>query len=74
MPKLPRDLSGRRVIRALERADFRFARRVGSHCFLERWRDGAVVSVPDHRHIAPGTLRGIIREAGLTVQEFVDLL
>ena len=34
----------------------------------------ASLSIPDHRELAPGTLRKLIRQSGLTVQEFVELL
>jgi predicted RNA binding protein YcfA (HicA-like mRNA interferase family) len=72
MPRLPRDLSGYEVRKAFERVGFRFVRRRGSHCILERGED--VLSVPDHRVVKPGTLRQLIRDAGLTVSEFRALL
>jgi predicted RNA binding protein YcfA (HicA-like mRNA interferase family) len=69
--KLPTDLSGRRARAALERAGFVFVRQKGSHMILRR---GSIwVVVPDHRTVKPGTLRGIA-DAGLSVDEFVDLL
>jgi len=71
LARLPQ-ASGRDCRRALERVGFVFRRQSGSHMILSR--DGQMVSVPDHRTLAPGTLRAIIREAGLTVAEFVDLL
>ena len=69
--RLPQ-VSGHDCRRVLERVGFVFRRQSGSHMILSR--DGQMVSVPDHRTLAPGTLRAIIREAGLTVAEFVDLL
>lgn len=49
-------------------------RQKGSHMIL-RWSSPAAwVVVPDHRQVKPGTLRGIIADAGFTVDEFVDLL
>jgi predicted RNA binding protein YcfA (HicA-like mRNA interferase family) len=74
MAKLPSDLSGRHVRRAPERAGFVFRRQTGSHMVL--WRDdppGRVV-VPDHKRVRAGTLRAIIAEAGLSVDEFSRLL
>ena len=72
MAKLPTGLSGRRVSAALERAGFVFVRQKGSHMILH---SGSVwVVVPDHRTVKPGTLRGIIADAGLTVDEFIGLL
>lgn len=75
MPKLP-VVNGREVIRALERAGFLLYRRVGSHVSL--WnpdtRRGATVTDHGSKDLPPGTLRGIIRDAGLTVEEFRRLL
>ena len=73
MTKLP-VISGRDCIKALERANFYFKRQEGSHIILRRESPFAQVVVPDHRELDRGTLRGIIRQAGLTVQEFARLL
>jgi predicted RNA binding protein YcfA (HicA-like mRNA interferase family) len=74
MPKLP-NLSGSKCAAALEKAGFRQVRRARStHFYMRRDDPFAVVSVPDHRELDKGTLRAIIREAGLTVDEFVKLL
>ena len=72
--KLPTDLSGRDVRAALERAGFLFRRQKGSHMVLRRDEPFARVIVPDHRQIRPGTLRRIVTDAGLTVDQFVQLL
>jgi predicted RNA binding protein YcfA (HicA-like mRNA interferase family) len=72
--KLPTDLSGRKVRAALERAGFTFVRQKGSHMILRRTNPAAWVVVPDHREVKPGTLRGIIADAGFTFEEFVKLL
>ena len=74
MAKLPTDLSGRTVRAALERAGFVFARQRGSHMILRRGDPPAWVVVPDHRRVKLGTLRGIIADAGITVEEFIALL
>ena len=67
-------ISGRECIRALERAGFRIARQTGSHVIVRRDDPFAQVSVPDHKTLDRGTLRGVIRLAGLSVDEFVRLL
>jgi predicted RNA binding protein YcfA (HicA-like mRNA interferase family) len=70
-------VNGRRVIQALTRAGFVVDRIVGSHHVLAFPGDPRrAVSVPVHsgRDLKLGTLRGIIRQAGLTVEEFVALL
>ena len=69
MPELPR-VSGREAIRAFERLEFRQVRQKGSHVVLRRGPKGCVV--PLHHSLATGTLRGAIRQAGITVEEFVD--
>ncbi len=73
MSKLPR-LSGRDCIKALEKAGFQFKRQEGSHVILRRNDPFAQVVVPDHKELDRGTLRAIIRQAGMSVEEFVRLL
>lgn len=74
MGKLPRDLSGRKVISALQRAGFVSRRQRGSHIVMRREIPFAQVTVPDHRSIDPGTLDVILEGAGLSLQEFLELL
>ncbi len=73
MPKLPA-VSGRDVVNALSQIGFEFKRQVGSHMILKRQSDGKRISVPNHGELPRGTLRAIIRQAGLTVDEFQNLL
>jgi predicted RNA binding protein YcfA (HicA-like mRNA interferase family) len=74
MPKLPTDLSGREVRTALERIGFVFRRQRGSHMILRRDDPYARVVVPDHKRVRIGTLRRILSEAGLSVEEFLELI
>ena len=74
MPPLPTQLSGREARRALERAGFVFRRQSGSHMLLRRDRPYARVVIPDHKELRQGTLRRIIADAGLTVDEFFEFL
>ena len=71
MPQLP-VLSGREVVRVLEGHGWQVARQRGSHIILVRAGSQTTLSVPDHKEVAKGTLRSLIRLAGLTVQEFLD--
>lgn len=73
MSALPR-ISGREVVRALKKIGYEQDRQRGSHMIL-RQTDSPHrrVTVPDHKEIAKGTLRAIIREVGLTVDEFKAL-
>jgi predicted RNA binding protein YcfA (HicA-like mRNA interferase family) len=72
MPPLP-TLSGRDVVKAFTKAGWQMVRQRGSHMILVKEGHTATLSVPDHREIAKGTLRSLIRSSGLTVEEFVGL-
>jgi predicted RNA binding protein YcfA (HicA-like mRNA interferase family) len=71
--KLPR-ISGRQCMTALLRAGFIFKRQEGSHMILRREQPFAQVSVPDHKELDKGTLRSILRYAGISVDQFLALL
>jgi predicted RNA binding protein YcfA (HicA-like mRNA interferase family) len=73
MPSLP-GLSGRDVVKAFARDGWELARQRGSHIILVKPGQMATLSVPDHREIAKGTLRSLIRSSGLTIEEFTALL
>lgn len=74
MPPLPR-VSGREIVRAFERGGWRLDRVEGSHHVLMA-PDGRRTTVPVHRNVTlpVGTIGRIIREAEVTVQEFIALL
>ncbi|MBW2065464.1 MAG: type II toxin-antitoxin system HicA family toxin [Deltaproteobacteria bacterium] len=74
MSTLPRT-SGRDVVIALSKIGYERDRQKGSHIVLRQasYPHRRVV-VPDHREVAKGTLRKILRQAGLTVEEFKELL
>jgi predicted RNA binding protein YcfA (HicA-like mRNA interferase family) len=71
--KLP-VVSARDCIRVLQKAGFEVIRQTGSHITMARKDPSAKVIVPSHKEIAPGTLRNILRQADMTVDEFVKLL
>ncbi len=73
MPRLPR-VSGRQAVAAFERAGFQRRRQRGSHIVLGRPGHPQTLSVPDHRQLGAGLLRDLIRKAGLTVEQFIELL
>jgi len=68
-------VSGREVVKALDKIGYVLDHQRGSHMIL-RQQDPPHrrLTVPDHKEVAKGTLRAIIRQAGLTVDEFRDLL
>ena len=74
MSEAPR-ISGREVVKALKKIGYEQDRQKDSHIVLrQKASPHRRVTVPDHKEVAKGTLRAIIREAGLTVDEFKDLL
>jgi predicted RNA binding protein YcfA (HicA-like mRNA interferase family) len=73
MPKLP-VLSGTQVVNAFQNLGWSIARQRSSHIILVRDDEIASLSVPDHDEVAKGTLRSLIRQAGITVDEFVAAL
>ncbi|HOC57330.1 MAG TPA: type II toxin-antitoxin system HicA family toxin [Verrucomicrobiota bacterium] len=70
--KLPRDISGFEAAKALRRLGFVEIRQTGSHCILRR--QNRTVVVPQHKPLKPGTLKGIIEQAALTLEQFVKAL
>jgi predicted RNA binding protein YcfA (HicA-like mRNA interferase family) len=71
MPKLP-SVSGAEAVKALVRLGFVLRRQKGSHAILRRGSQGCVV--PMHREINQGTLRGVLKQAGVTDEEFKENL
>ena len=74
MTKLPRGLSGKEVVKALQRAGFCIRRQKGSHIVLRRDTPFAQVVVPDHGSVDTGTLGNILDGAGLSTDEFIKLI
>ncbi len=72
MSKLPR-MSGEEYINALLKANF-FKRQEGSHTIMRRDDPFSQLVVPNHKELDSGTLRSIIRQNGLLVDEFINLL
>lgn len=69
MPELPR-ISGDEAIKVFVRLGFYEARQKGSHVVMRRNDKGCVI--PRHKELALGTLRSAIKQAGFTVEEFVE--
>jgi predicted RNA binding protein YcfA (HicA-like mRNA interferase family) len=67
-------LSGRDVARILERMGWEIARQRGGHLILVKSGHPATLSVPDHAEVARGTLRALIRRAGVTADDFLRLI
>ena len=73
MSKLP-SISGNNCVKALQKVGFYLKRRESSHVILRRDNPFAQVVVPDHQELAKGTLRAILRDVDLSVEEFIRLL
>ena len=75
MPKLP-VLSGKDIIKVLSKIGFEHVRTKGSHAILNKQTEKGKITVPVplHPELAKGTLKSIIKEAGLTLDEFLELL
>ena len=73
MPKLPR-ISSREAIRSLERLGFDQVRQTGSHVVMKKETEDGEIGcvVPVHRELKVGTLSGILKQAQVTVEEFID--
>jgi predicted RNA binding protein YcfA (HicA-like mRNA interferase family) len=72
--KLPRGLSGQKVIKTLGKAGFYVKRHKGSHIVLRRDNPFAQVVVPGHKSLDTGTLASILDGAELSIEEFMALL
>ena len=68
-------ISGREAVQALQKVGYEIDHQTGSHIILRHINSPhRRLSVPDHKTLAKGTLRALIRQAGLTVEEFNELL
>ena len=72
MIKLPRDLPAKKIISALERSGFAVDRVTGSHYILKK--ESLRVVVPYHKNVRVGTLKSILNQAGISIEEFQKLL
>ena len=68
------NISGKDAAKAFERAGWKPLGQVGSHLVLVKAGSRANLSVPQHKELAPGTLRALIRASGMDVEEFLGLL
>ncbi|MBI5561079.1 MAG: type II toxin-antitoxin system HicA family toxin [Deltaproteobacteria bacterium] len=73
MSGLP-SIGSRECVKALERAGFHFKRQEGSHIIMRRDNPFAQTVVPTRKTLPKGTLRSIIRQSGLTLDDFLKLL
>ncbi len=68
------NVSGKEAARAFAKAGWQTIGQVGSHLVMSKLGERANLSVPQHKELSVGTLRALIRAAGLSVDEFLGLL
>ncbi len=68
------NIAGKAAIKAFERAGWQVRGQVGSHVMMTKAGERANLTVPQHKELSVGTLRKLIRAAGLTVDQFLELL
>ncbi len=73
MPKLPR-ISSKKAIKVLESLGFEKIRQTGSHVIMKKTTSDGQIGcvVPVHRELKIGTLKGILKQAQLSTEEFID--
>ena len=74
MPRLP-IISGKEALGAFQKIGYELDHQRGSHLILRhKEKPHRILTVPNHKELAKGTLRALMRHAGLTVDEFSDLI
>ena len=68
------NISGKEAVKAFQRAGWQVAGQVGSHVVMIKAGLRVNLSIPQHKELSVGTLRSLIRDSGLTVDEFLELL
>jgi predicted RNA binding protein YcfA (HicA-like mRNA interferase family) len=68
------NISGKQAVKAFQKAGWELIGQVGSHVVMVKPGVRVNLSIPQHKELSVGTLRALIRHAGLTVDEFLKLL
>lgn len=68
------NISGKEAVKAFGRVGWTLVAQVGSHAVMTKTGQRANLSIPQHKELSVGTLRALIRNAGMTVEQFIDLL
>ncbi len=68
------NISGKDAVKIFEKAGWEIIGQVGSHVVMTKPRVRVNLSIPQHKELSVGTLRALIRNAGLSVDEFLELL
>ena len=74
MPRLP-VVSAQEAVKVFQKIGYEFSHQTGSHTILRsKEPPHRHLSIPDHKELGRGLLRGLIRDAGLTIEQFIELL
>ena len=73
MPKIS-NLSGSQVVKSFKKLGWEVARQRGSHIIMVKQGHNVTLSIPNHKTVAIGTLRKLIRISGLTVEQFENVI
>jgi predicted RNA binding protein YcfA (HicA-like mRNA interferase family) len=73
MASLPA-LRGQEVVRIFQSLSWNVARQRGSHIIMTKQGANVTLSIPNHKEVAKGTLRSLIRSANITIDEFIDAI
>ena len=68
------NISGKEAVKAFGKAGWQIMGQVGSHVVMTKVGERANLSIPQHKELSVGTLRALIRAAGMSVNEFLGLL
>ena len=68
------NISGKQAVKAFAKAGWQMIGQVGSHVVMTKPGQRANLSIPQHKELSVGTLRALIRAAGISVDEFLQLL
>ncbi|MCJ7578820.1 MAG: type II toxin-antitoxin system HicA family toxin [candidate division Zixibacteria bacterium] len=68
------NISGKEAVKAFQKAGWQPLGQVGSHIVMVKPGVRVNLSIPQHKELSVGTLRALIRNSGLTVEEFLELL
>ena len=68
------NISGKEAVKAFQKAGWQLLGQVGSHAVMVKPGVRVNLSIPQHKELSVGTLRALIRNSGLTVEEFLELL
>lgn len=68
------NISGKETVKAFSKAGWKNVGQVGSHVVMIKQGLRVNLSIPQHKELSTGTLRSLIRNSGMTVEEFIELL